>query len=430
MAGKARANSRTSTGKHSPAGGAGRTTKSQATAKQPSQASPKPKKASTRKSAPKSVSKPAKKKSRAAKLHAEKSPAPAQEITPAPPSEEVEILEPAGETQIVVPEDAEPSPEDLAEAEAEVQEDLSEGTTEFVERISKTVEVPRDEETEVVKPARERYDSESAIKLYLREIGKVKLLTPQEEIELAARIKQGDEEAREHMIKANLRLVVKIAHDYDGLGLPLLDLINEGNIGLMKAVERFDPAKGGKLSTYAAWWIKQSIKRALANQSKTIRLPVHLVDKISRMRRVAMRLQEALGREPTDEELAEELDMTPARVRQLKRAAIRPTSLDAPIGDDDSNTYSEVVQDEKAEDPYEVLEEKTIQNLVSELIQKLDERERKILYERFGLDGRPEKTLEEVGAEFGVTRERIRQIQNLALAKLRRMIEKEEGKKR
>ena len=161
------------------------------------------------------------------------------------------------------------------------------------------------------------YDGDTAIKLYLREIGQVKLLTPQEEIQLAARIKKGDKKAREQMIKANLRLVVKIARDYDGIGLPLLDLISEGNIGLMKAVERFDPKKGGKLSTYGSWWIKQSIKRALANQSKTIRLPVHLVDKISKMRRVAMKLQEEFGREPTDEELAEAEDLWPAVEKAL-----------------------------------------------------------------------------------------------------------------
>ena len=193
-----------------------------------------------------------------------------------------------------------------------------------------------------------RYDADTSIRLYLREIGQVKLLTPEEEIQLAARIKKGDKKAREHMIKANLRLVVKIARDYEGIGLPLLDLISEGNIGLMKAVERFDPEKGGKLSTYGSWWIKQSIKRALANQSKTIRLPVHLVDKISKMRRIGMRLQEELGREATDEELADELGMTAARVRQMRQAAIRPASLDAPIGDDDSNNFSDVVQDENA----------------------------------------------------------------------------------
>jgi RNA polymerase primary sigma factor len=288
-------------------------------------------------------------------------------------------------------------------------------------------EVPRDADSTVPHKERGSYDGDTAIKLYLREIGQVKLLTPQEEIELAARIKKGDKKARELMIKANLRLVVKIAHDYEGLGLPLLDLINEGNIGLMKAVERFDPAKGGKLSTYGSWWIKQSIKRALANQSKTIRLPVHLVDKISKMRRTAMRLQEVFGREPTDEELGEELGISASRVAQLRTAAIRPASLDAPIGDDDSNNFAEVVQDENADTPYEQLEEKTVTRMLQEMVKTLDEREATILRYRFGLDGGSEKTLEEVGQKFGVTRERVRQIQNIALAKLRKMIEKLEA---
>jgi RNA polymerase primary sigma factor len=274
------------------------------------------------------------------------------------------------------------------------------------------------------------YDGDSAFKLYLREIGQVKLLTPLEEIELAARIKKGDKKAREQMIKANLRLVVKIAHDYEGFGLPLLDLISEGNIGLMKAVERFDPSKGGKLSTYGSWWIKQSIKRALANQSKTIRLPVHLVDKISKMRRVALKLQEVFGREPTDEELAEELGMTPSRVAQMRTAAIRPASLDAPIGDDDSNNYSEIIADENADTPYEQLEDQTITRMLQEMVKTLDPREATILRYRFGLDGGSEKTLEEVGEKFGVTRERVRQIQNIALNKLRRMIEKLEAKQK
>lgn len=274
---------------------------------------------------------------------------------------------------------------------------------------------------------RSSYDGDTAIKLYLREIGQVRLLTPEEEIELAARIKKGDKKAREQMIKANLRLVVKIAHDYEGFGLPLLDLISEGNIGLMKAVERFDPAKGGKLSTYGSWWIKQSIKRALANQSKTIRLPVHLVDKISKMRRTAMRLQEEFGREPTDEELGEELGISAARVGQMRTAAIRPASLDAPIGDDESNNFSEVVQDENADTPYEQLEEKTVTRMLQEMVKTLDPREATILRYRFGLDGGPEKTLEEVGERFGVTRERVRQIQNIALNKLRKMIEKLEA---
>jgi RNA polymerase primary sigma factor len=286
---------------------------------------------------------------------------------------------------------------------------------------------------ELVSPlvGRERgaYDGDTAIKLYLREIGQVRLLTPQEEIDLAARIKKGDKKAREQMIKANLRLVVKIARDYEGIGLPLLDLISEGNIGLMKAVERFDPAKGGKLSTYGSWWIKQSIKRALANQSKTIRLPVHLVDKISKMRRTAMKLQEILGREPSDEELADEMGISVMRVGQMRTAAIRPASLDAPIGDEDSNNFAEVVQDENAENPYEQLEEKTVTNMLQDMVDTLDPREATILRARFGLDGGSERTLEEVGEKFGVTRERVRQIQNIALKRLRKMIEKIEAKK-
>ena len=313
-------------------------------------------------------------------------------------------------------EDEEPRPEDLAKEEAELK------AAEAAEAI------PAPAETEPADARRERasYDGDTAIKLYLREIGQVKLLTPLEEIELAARIKKGDKKAREQMIKANLRLVVKIARDYEGIGLPLLDLISEGNIGLMKAVERFDPAKGGKLSTYGSWWIKQSIKRALANQSKTIRLPVHLVDKISKMRRTAMRLQEEFGREPTDEELGEELGITASRVSQMRMAAIRPASLDAPIGDEDSNNFAEVVQDESADTPYEQLEEKTVTRMLQEMVKTLDQRESTILRARFGLDGGSEKTLEEVGEKFGVTRERVRQIQNIALKKLRKMIEKME----
>src|SRR4026207_414139 len=273
-------------------------------------------------------------------------------------------------------------------------------------------------------------DSDTGIKIYLREIGQIPLLTPEQEIDLAAKIKKGDREARALMIRSNLRLVVKIAHDYANLGLPLLDLISEGNIGLMKAVERFDPAKGGKLSTYGSWWIKQSIQRALANQTKTLRLPVHLVDKISKMRRVAMKLQEEFGREPTDDELGEELGISAARVAQMRTAAIRPASLDAPIGDDDSNNFSEVVQDENADTPYEQLEEKTVTRMLQEMAKTLDPREATILRYRFGLDGGSEKTLEEVGQKFGVTRERVRQIQNIALNKLRKMIEKLEAKQK
>ena len=269
-------------------------------------------------------------------------------------------------------------------------------------------------------------DSETSLKIYLREICQTPLLTPQEEFQLATRIKKGDQKARAWMIKANLRLVVKIAHDYSNLGLPLLDLISEGNIGLMKAVERFDPAKGGKLSTYGAWWIKQSIKRALANQSKTIRLPVHLIDKIYKLYRVSLKMSEELGREPTDEELSEEIGISSAKLSQLKTVSIRPASLDAPISDDDSTEFGEIVDDEDAQTPFELFRDKNMRDELSELLEVLDDRERKIIFKRFGLDGGKPKTLEEVGKKFGVTRERIRQLQNIALVKLRRALAKRE----
>ena len=269
-------------------------------------------------------------------------------------------------------------------------------------------------------------EGENGIKIYLREIGQIALLTPKDEIRLAARIKKGDKAARAQMIKANLRLVVKIAHDYSNFGLPLLDLISEGNIGLMKAVERFDPKKGGKLSTYAAWWIKQSIKRALANQAKTIRLPVHLVDKISKMKRAGHKLSEQLGREPTDQELADVLGVTRAKVAQLRTISVRPASLDAPIGDDDATEFSEIVGDEAALTPFELLRDKTLRQEVRDILEELDPREAEILTLRFGLDGSKPKTLEEVGRKFKVTRERVRQIQNIALTKLRHVMEKQD----
>ncbi|MFY8215472.1 MAG: sigma-70 family RNA polymerase sigma factor [Chthoniobacterales bacterium] len=272
-------------------------------------------------------------------------------------------------------------------------------------------------------------DTDTGFQLYLREIAKFPLLTIEQEVKLAKRIKKGDAEARSEMVRCNLRLVVKIARDYQGVGLPLLDLISEGNIGLMKAVERFDPAKGGKLSTYAAWWIKQSIKRALANQSKTIRLPVHLVDKISKIRRVAVQMSEELGREPTDDELAEEIGMSSVKVGQLKTAAIRPASLDAPVGDDDSTEFGELVGDAEAMDPFEMLRDKDLHDEVGDLLEILDDRERRIINSRFGLEGEKPKTLEEVGEKFGVTRERIRQLQNIALVKMRKALSKKERSK-
>jgi RNA polymerase primary sigma factor len=261
---------------------------------------------------------------------------------------------------------------------------------------------------------------------YLQEIGRIPLLTPQDEIELARKIKKGDAAARERMISANLRLVVTIARDYTNLGLPLLDLISEGNIGLTKAVERFDPAKGAKLSTYAMWWIKQSIKRALANQSKTIRLPVHLIDKVAKVRRVSLQMSDELGREPTDDELGEELGIAGEKVARLRSLGIRPASLDAPIADDDFTEFGQSVGDENAETPFEWLSDKNLRSEVKGLLEVLDKRELKIISQRFGLDGGKPKTLEDVGRDFGITRERIRQLQNIALAKLRRALSRKE----
>ncbi|MGA2656400.1 MAG: sigma-70 family RNA polymerase sigma factor [Verrucomicrobiota bacterium] len=324
-------------------------------------------------------------------------------------------------SEVFPKDDEEPKPDELAEEEAILR---AEPETE-----SASVSKPEAEEGVLEPRGRERYfhDADTTFKLYLREIGQVELLTPAEEIQLAARIKKGDKKARERMIKANLRLVVKIARDYEGIGLPLLDLISEGNIGLMKAIERFDPAKGGKLSTYGSWWIKQSIKRALANQSKTIRLPVHMVDKVAKMRRVALSLREELGREPTDEELGEEMGVTARRVALMRMAAMQPASLDAPMREEDSEGFGDVVKDEKARTPYDQLEAKTVTAMLWEMVNALAPREKAILRARFGLDDEPEQTLEEVGRKFGVTRERIRQLQNLALSRLRKMIETAEA---
>jgi RNA polymerase primary sigma factor len=270
-------------------------------------------------------------------------------------------------------------------------------------------------------------EASGALALYLREVGQVKLLTPDEEIVLAKRIQRGNEAAREHMIKANLRLVVKIARDYDGLGLPLLDLINEGNIGLMKGVERFDPSKGAKLSTYASWWIKQSIKRALANQSKTIRLPVHVVDTVAQIRRAELKLREAFDREPTDEEVAAELDLDPRRLRQYREASKAPVSLEAPLGsDDESDHVAEIVADTNAAAPFERVLKENDSAMLKEVFDTLSQREKTILAMRYGLDDDTPRTLEEIGGEFGVTRERIRQIQNEALQKLRSKVKKKD----
>ncbi|MBM3846731.1 MAG: RNA polymerase sigma factor RpoD/SigA [Verrucomicrobia bacterium] len=267
-----------------------------------------------------------------------------------------------------------------------------------------------------------------AFELYIREIGQTPLLSLDAEDALARRVQEGDADARERMIKANLRLVVKIAREYEGLGVPLLDLISEGNMGLMKGVERFDPDKGAKLSTYASWWIKQNIRRAIANQSKTVRLPAHVVEKRVQIREVEGRLQDLLGRTPTDAEVASELGLEAGWVRHYRQALVAPSSLDAPLGsDDDSGVLGDVVADPSATNPYDDARLQADSELVNEVLNTLNQRERDILRLRFGLTGDEERSLEEIGAQFGLTRERIRQIQERALYKLRLRIEERDA---
>jgi RNA polymerase primary sigma factor len=264
-----------------------------------------------------------------------------------------------------------------------------------------------------------RFSGDKLLDLYLRDIREVPLLTKDEVIIFTKRIQRGDKTALDHLVCANLRLVVKIAGDYENLGLPLLDLISEGNIGLMEAAERFKLNRAS-FSTHAAWWIKQTIRRALDNQSRTIRLPTHVVGTLTKMRKVVAKLEEILDREPTDQETGEEVGMTAEEVRRTKRAAVQPLSIDAKIGDDDSTTsLSDIIADQRASTPAEALEQKVAVKLLFESMRNLSAREVTILQYRFGLDDKEPLTLEEVGKMFGITRERIRQIQVKALKRLR-----------
>ena len=257
------------------------------------------------------------------------------------------------------------------------------------------------------------------VRMYLKEIGKVPLLSPDEEIELAKKIELGDEEAKKKLAESNLRLVVSIAKRYAGRGMQLLDLLQEGNLGLIKAVEKFDYRKGYKFSTYATWWIRQAITRAIADQARTIRIPVHMVETINRLVRTQRQLVQKLGREATPEELAKELDMPVERVREIMKISQDPVSLETPIGEEEDSHLGDFIQDNNVEVPADAATYTLLHEQLMDVLSTLTEREQKVLRLRFGLDdGRP-RTLEEVGRQFNVTRERIRQIEAKALRKLR-----------
>lgn len=257
------------------------------------------------------------------------------------------------------------------------------------------------------------------VRMYLKEIGKVPLLTSDQEVELAKRIADGDEEAKKQLSEANLRLVVSIAKRYVGRGMQFLDLIQEGNLGLIKAVEKFDYTKGYKFSTYATWWIRQAITRAIADQARTIRIPVHMVETINRLLRTQRQLVQDLGREPTVEELAEELKLPVSRVREIQKISQEPVSLETPIGEEDDSHLGDFIQDDHMPVPMDAAAATLLREQLAEVMSSLTEREQRVLRLRFGMDDGKARTLEEVGKEFDVTRERIRQIEAKALRKLR-----------
>ena len=263
------------------------------------------------------------------------------------------------------------------------------------------------------------YNLEDPVRMYLKEIGKVPLLTAEEEIELAKRMEEGDEEAKKRLSEANLRLVVSIAKRYVGRGMLFLDLIQEGNLGLIKAVEKFDYSKGYKFSTYATWWIRQAITRAIADQARTIRIPVHMVETINKLVRVSRQLLQQLGREPSPEEIAVEMNMPVERVREILKISQEPVSLETPIGEEEDSHLGDFIQDDNVPVPAEAAAFTLLKEQLRDVLSTLTEREQKVLRLRFGLDDGRARTLEEVGKEFNVTRERIRQIEAKALRKLR-----------
>lgn len=299
-------------------------------------------------------------------------------------------------------------------------------TPEDIEDVYKLLEASSIQIVNEYEKDKELYDQlvqdismDDPVKMYLKDIGKVPLLSPDEETELAKRMIDGDETAKKLLSEANLRLVVSIAKRYMGRGMQFLDLIQEGNLGLMKAVEKFDYQKGFKFSTYATWWIRQAITRAIADQARTIRIPVHMVETINKLGRATRKLSQELGREPTDEEIAKEMDLPVDRVREIRKIAQDPVSLETPIGEEEDSHLSDFIEDEKSTAPTDAVSSTMLKEQLLGILSTLTPREEKVLRLRYGLDdGRP-RTLEEVGREFNVTRERIRQIEAKSLRKLR-----------
>lgn len=286
-----------------------------------------------------------------------------------------------------------------------------------VEDNDDDLDEPIEDDTEIAVP--DGVSIEDPVRMYLKEIGKVPLLSADEEIELAKKMEEGDESAKKKLAEANLRLVVSIAKRYVGRGMLFLDLIQEGNLGLIKAVEKFDYHKGYKFSTYATWWIRQAITRAIADQARTIRIPVHMVETINKLIRVSRQLLQELGREPLPEEIAKELDMPVERVREILKISQEPVSLETPIGEEEDSHLGDFIQDDNVPVPAEAAAQTLLKEQLDEVLDTLTEREQKVLRLRFGMNDGRARTLEEVGREFDVTRERIRQIEAKALRKLR-----------
>ena len=309
-------------------------------------------------------------------------------------------------------------PESLEDIEKMELSDFEDSHDEFVESEIDDSEVDKLLQTDLLKMA-ESMDVDEPIKMYLREIGQIPLLSYEEEIDYAQRVLNGEEEAKQKLIESNLRLVVSIAKKHTNRGLKMLDLIQEGNMGLMKAVDKFDYTKGFKFSTYATWWIRQAITRAIADQARTIRIPVHMVETINKLVREQRNLLQELGQDPTPEQIAERMDMTPDKVREILKIAQEPVSLETPIGEEDDSHLGDFIEDEVIENPVDYTTRVVLREQLDEVLDTLTDREENVLRLRFGLDDGKMRTLEDVGKVFNVTRERIRQIEAKALRKLR-----------